>query len=77
MRPTEWSAVSNPGAGNQRFYNYVYMYYYANIHVHYAYLSVYGDTCQVASLKLLLLLSTVRKGLKGKLNAGNDHGPIS
>ena len=25
-RPTEWIAVSNPGAGNQRFYNYVYMY---------------------------------------------------
>ena len=25
-RPTEWSAVSNPGAGNQRFYNYVHMY---------------------------------------------------
>ena len=25
-RPTEWSTMSNPGAGNQRFYNYVYMY---------------------------------------------------
>ena len=25
-RPTEWSAVSNPGARNQRLYNYVYMY---------------------------------------------------
>ena len=25
-RPTEWIAVSNPGAGNQRFYNSVYMY---------------------------------------------------
>ena len=24
--PTEWSAVSNPGVGNQRFCNYVYMY---------------------------------------------------
>ena len=27
-RPTEWIAVSNPSAGNQRFYNYVYMYMY-------------------------------------------------
>ena len=25
-RPTEWIAVSNPGARNERFYNYVYMY---------------------------------------------------
>ena len=25
-QPTEWIAVSNPGAGNQRFCNYVYMY---------------------------------------------------
>ena len=25
-RPTEWIAVSNPSAGNQRFYKYVYMY---------------------------------------------------
>ena len=25
-RPTEWIAVSNPSAGNQRFCNYVYMY---------------------------------------------------
>ena len=27
-QPTEWSAVSNPGAGNQRFYNYMYVYMY-------------------------------------------------
>ena len=25
-RPTEWIAVSNPSASNQRFCNYVYMY---------------------------------------------------
>ena len=25
-RPTEWIAVSNPSAGNQRFFNYVHMY---------------------------------------------------
>ena len=28
-QPTEWSAVSNPGSGNQIFYNYVYMYTHA------------------------------------------------
>ena len=42
QRRTEWSAVSNPGAGNQRFYNYVQyvnMHYYA-IGMHYAAIAV-------------------------------------
>ena len=46
MRPTEWSAVSNSGAGNQRFYNYVYMcaillmYMYTCTRMHYAAIQV-------------------------------------
>ena len=26
--PTDWIAVENPSAGNQRFYNYMYVYMY-------------------------------------------------
>ena len=33
LQPTEWIAVSNPGAGNQRFYNYMYMYVYVYVYM--------------------------------------------
>ena len=45
--PTEWMlhSVSNPGAGNQRFYNYVYMYvdmhYYVEMHYYASFTSSY------------------------------------
>ena len=62
-RPTEWIAVSNPSAGNQRFCNYVYMYmsalctctriHYAAIHVTCVLVGIrlYTSTGPVASLK--------------------------
>ena len=62
-RPTEWIAVLNPSAGNQRFCNYVYMYMSALlciVHVntytcaHVCTMRLYTSAGPVTSLKLRL-----------------------
>ena len=57
-RPTEWIAMSNPSAGNQRFCNYVYvhvstiMQYLCIVHrMHYAAIHV---TCVLAGMRLYM-----------------------
>ena len=80
-RPTEWTAVLNPGAGIRDFTttctcrpptckHALTMQYLCIVHTlvraHVCTMLLYTSTCPVASLKLLLQPPTVRKALKTK-----------
>ena len=71
--PTEWSAVSNPGAGNHRFYNCVYvhvnMHYYAIfmhsacVHLHMYMYVLCGYTRHLRTCRYAAILANRHSGI--------------